>query len=76
MDPRVFRAHDGHLKIKVDGEVMTLADLVDRIDASTDERPAPHLRNQLLSDWPAELRAGPGGHGGFIGETTRLFDWL
>ena len=55
--PAFFKTHYGHLKIKVDREVMTLGELVDRIDASTDERPAPYLRNQPLSDWPAELRA-------------------
>lgn len=55
--PAFFKTHYGHLNVAVDGEVMTLADLVDRVNASTDERPAPYLRNQLLSDWPAELCA-------------------
>jgi histone arginine demethylase JMJD6 len=55
--PAFFKTHHGRLKIKVDGEAMTLGELVDRIDASTDGHPAPYLRNQLLSDWPAELRA-------------------
>ena len=55
--PAFFKTHYGQLKVKVDGEAMTLAELVDRIDGSTDERPAPYLRNQPLSDWPAELRA-------------------
>ena len=45
------------MKIQIDGEAMTLGELVDRVDTSTHERPAPYLRNHILSDWPAELGA-------------------
>ena len=33
--PQFFKTQYGHLEIKVDGETMTLGELVDRIDAST-----------------------------------------
>ena len=39
----------------VDGETMALRDLIDRIEASTSDNPAPYLRNQLLAEWPPEL---------------------
>ncbi len=55
--PQFFKTEYGHLEIEVDGETMSLADLIDRIEASTDDRPAPYLRNQLLADWPPELLA-------------------
>jgi histone arginine demethylase JMJD6 len=55
--PQFFKQEYGQLSIKVDGETMTLGDLIDRIEASTSEKPAPYLRNQLLSDWPPELLA-------------------
>ena len=34
---------------------MALRDLIDRIEVSTSENPAPYLRNQLLAEWPPEL---------------------
>ena len=36
---------------------MALGDLIDRIEASTDDNPAPYLRNQALAEWPPELPA-------------------
>ena len=36
---------------------MTLGDLIDRVEASTDDNPAPYLRNQALAEWPPELSA-------------------
>ena len=36
---------------------MALGDLIDRVEASTDDNPAPYLRNQALAEWPPELSA-------------------
>lgn len=55
--PQFFKQEYGRLQVEVDGEVMALGDLVDRIEVSTDDSPAPYLRNQLLADWPPELSA-------------------
>jgi histone arginine demethylase JMJD6 len=55
--PQFFKENYGQLEIEVDGESMTLGELVDRIEASSSEHPAPYLRNQLLADWPPELLA-------------------
>jgi histone arginine demethylase JMJD6 len=55
--PQFFKQEYGSLEVEVDGERMILGDLIDRIDASTDENPAPYLRNQPLAEWPAELTA-------------------
>jgi Cupin-like domain len=55
--PDYFRSRYGHLQVTVDGDSMTLASLIDRIEASTPENPAPYLRNQALTEWPPELLA-------------------
>ena len=55
--PEFFRDRYGMLQVVIDGRVWRLADLVDRILASTPQNPAPYLHNQLLSKWPAELSA-------------------
>jgi histone arginine demethylase JMJD6 len=55
--PRFFKEEYGHIEVVVDGEAMTLSDLVDRVEASTDENPAPYLHNQALAEWPPELSA-------------------
>ena len=55
--PQFFKKEYGHLQIEVDGEAMSLSDLVDRVEASTDDNPAPYLRNQVLAKWPPELTA-------------------
>lgn len=55
--PQFFKTEYGHLDVQVDGERMTLAELVERVDNSTDDHPAPYLRNQSLGDWPPELTA-------------------
>jgi histone arginine demethylase JMJD6 len=54
--PEYFRDRWGHLVVAVDGRTMTLAELVGEVLASTAERPAPYLRNQLLTAWPDEIR--------------------
>lgn len=56
--PQFFKTQYGHLNVRIkDGPAMLLSDLVDRIEASSPESPAPYLRNQLLSEWPPELLA-------------------
>ena len=55
--PQFFKEEYGHLEVEVDGEAMALGDLVDRVEASTDDNPAPYLRNQVLAEWPPELTA-------------------
>jgi cupin-like protein len=52
-----FKEHYGDLEVEVDGETMRLGDLIDRVEASTDDNPAPYLRNQALAEWPPELSA-------------------
>ena len=55
--PQFFKEEYGDLEVKVDGETMALGDLIDRVEASTDDNPAPYLRNQALAEWPPELSA-------------------
>lgn len=55
--PELFRDEYGYLEVEVDGETMTLRDLIRRIEASTDDSPAPYLHNQLIAEWPPELLA-------------------
>jgi Cupin-like domain len=54
--PDFFRREYGEIEIEVDGERLTLGELIDRIEVSTPEKPAPYLRNQPLSQWPQELQ--------------------
>ena len=53
--PEFFRENYGEVAITVDDEVMALRDLIDRVQASTADNPAPYLRNQALAEWPPEL---------------------
>ena len=53
--PEFFKKEYGALEVEVDGETMALGDLIDRVEASTDDNPAPYLRNQALAEWPPEL---------------------
>ena len=55
--PQFFKTEYGHLEVEIDGERMTLRELVDRIEASSEDNPAPYLRNQSLAEWPPELAA-------------------
>jgi histone arginine demethylase JMJD6 len=55
--PQFFKNEYGDLEVVVDDEAMALRDLIDRVEVSTSERPAPYLRNQLLAKWPPELSA-------------------
>ncbi len=53
--PDFFKRHHGALQVQIDGETLSLAELIDRVEASSEAQPAPYLRNQSLSDWPREL---------------------
>lgn len=55
--PDFFRQNYPSRTVKVDGREWPLGELIDRIEASTPERPAPYLRNELIARWPAELAA-------------------
>jgi len=55
--PEFFRNEYGDLQVVVDGEAMALRDLIDRIEASSSDDPAPYLHNQPLAAWPPELSA-------------------
>jgi cupin-like protein len=55
--PEYFKTEYGDLEVAVDGEAMTLRHLIERIEASTSEAPAPYLRNQRLAAWPPQLCA-------------------
>lgn len=55
--PQFFKEKYGGLEVEVDGEVIALGNLIDRVEASTDDNPAPYLRNQALAEWPPELSA-------------------
>jgi len=55
--PDFFRREYGTRRVNVDGTEWSLADLIDRIEASSADQPAPYLRNELLERWPEPLRA-------------------
>ena len=55
--PQFFKDAYGDLKVVVDGEAMALSELVERVEKSSEDNPAPYLRNQALADWPPELSA-------------------
>lgn len=55
--PAFFSEHYGTRTVTIDGAVWRLDDLIGEILASSPERPAPYLHNELLATWPAELRA-------------------
>jgi histone arginine demethylase JMJD6 len=55
--PEFFKQSQGSLQVTVDGQLWSLGELMDRVLASTPDRPAPYLRNQLISQWPPELAA-------------------
>ena len=55
--PAFFSRQHGSRVVIVDGQRWRLADLIDAIQSSSPQRPAPYLRNELLARWPAELLA-------------------
>lgn len=54
--PDFFRRQHGERQVTVDGRSWQLAELLDRIEASSPADPAPYLRNELLARWPQQLR--------------------
>jgi len=53
--PNFFRQEHGTHVVDVDDRHWRLSDLIDEIETSTPEKPAPYMHNQLLAKWPAEL---------------------
>lgn len=55
--PDFFRREYATRSVAVDGKDWPLGELIDRIETSTPQNPAPYLRNELLTNWPAGLQA-------------------
>jgi len=55
--PDFFRQQYATRIVKIDDRQWPLGELIDRIEASSPQNPAPYLRNELLTRWPAELQA-------------------
>lgn len=55
--PRFFHDHYGSRVVRIDATEWRLDALIERIEESSPERPAPYLRNELLADWPPAVRA-------------------
>lgn len=55
--PDFFRSNYRTRPVSIDGKEWLLGELLDRIEASSPDNPAPYLRNELLARWPAKLRA-------------------
>jgi len=55
--PDFFREHYGDREVTVDGQNWKLAALLDRIEASSGNAPAPYLRNEWLAKWPKQILA-------------------
>ncbi len=53
--PEYFAARVGHRRVTIDGEEYTVAELLELIDRSTPEQPAPYLRAQKLDEVLPEL---------------------
>jgi hypothetical protein len=53
--PEFFRTRFAGREITIDGRTLTVGDLIDLIERSTAENPAPYLRNLLVADWAPEL---------------------
>lgn len=52
-----FRHSQGQREVVVDKKGWKLADLIDLIERSSADSPAPYLRNELLDLWPSSVRA-------------------
>lgn len=55
--PEFFKREYGDLVVEVDGTSLEIRDLIDQVERSTTEKPAPYLHNQPLAEWPPELLA-------------------
>jgi hypothetical protein len=52
-----FKQKYGGMPLTIDGRQLTIATLIDEVNASTLQRPAPYLRNHPVKDLPEELQA-------------------
>ncbi len=52
-----FRDRYGDLPFEVDGRMLSMAQLIEEVTASTPEAPAPYLRNYLVRKLPEALQA-------------------
>ena len=50
-----FRRQCGDLPLEINGRKLTMAELISEVEISTPAKPAPYLRNHLVSRLPAEL---------------------
>jgi hypothetical protein len=51
-----FKESYGHLQVEVDGKTYAMAEIIDKVEKSTPENPAPYLRNHLVNRLPQELQ--------------------
>jgi hypothetical protein len=61
--PAYFRRELGHRLVTVDGQARPISELIDRIEASSPDEPAPYIREVKLAD-----PACPEGRRGFVPE--------
>ena len=52
-----FKQQYGGMPLTVDGRQLTMATLIDEVNASTPQRPAPYLRNHPVKGLPVELQS-------------------
>jgi hypothetical protein len=52
-----FKQQYGGMPLTVDGRQLTMATLIDEVNASTLQRPAPYLRNHPVKNLPLELQS-------------------
>ena len=53
--PDYFKKKYGSMKLTIDGKDYSMAEFVDLVDSSTDEKPAPYLRNAIIDRFLPEL---------------------
>ncbi len=52
-----FKQKYGDMPLTIDGRQLTMATLIDEVNASTLQKPAPYLRNHPVKDLPLELQS-------------------
>ena len=55
--PDFFKNKYGSMKLTIDKKDYSMADFIDLVNASTDEKPAPYLRNAIIDRFLPELLA-------------------
>jgi histone arginine demethylase JMJD6 len=53
--PQYFKTKYGSFRVNIDGKEYTIAEVIDRALASTEENPAPYLRNLIMGNHIPEL---------------------